>query len=305
MNGSRARRRVRWMALAAAIALGASAVVASAPETAGAAVAGPGIGSKEALAAPGCDPTTGRLAVQWYAAPSCVRPFEAGDDNGGATARGVTKDAIKVTVLLPPEEKDRAGSGAGIRNQATGEQGLSKDALLDHNAILSEFWQTWGRTVTFEYVEASGTDEASQRADAITRDRHQALRRDRHCGVCQWRRWPGVQAAGRRRRDRDDRPTRDVHGAGIPVPHPHGGVRREEPRRQEDSVRGRWPQRQAASVRSRLQHELRHLGVQQGVRQVRRQGRGGNRAPDKRRPARTTRHATRCTRSRHRPSSRG
>ncbi len=156
------------MALAAAIAVGASAVVASAPETAGAAVAGPGIGSKEALAAPGCDATTGRLAVQWYAAPQCVRPFEAGDDNGGATARGVTKDAIKVTVLLPPEEKDRAGSGAGIRNQATGQQGLSKDALLDENAILSEFWQTWGRTVTFEYVEASGTDEASQRADAIS-----------------------------------------------------------------------------------------------------------------------------------------
>ena len=168
MNGSMARRRVRRIALAAAIALGASAVVASAPETAGAAVAGPGIGSKEALAAPGCDPTTERLAVQWYAAPSCVRPFEVGDDNGGSTADGVTKDAIKVTVLLPPEEKDRAGSGAGIRNQATGEQGLSKDALLDHNAIFSQFWQTWGRTVTFEYVEASGTDEAAQRADALT-----------------------------------------------------------------------------------------------------------------------------------------
>ena len=163
-QGHRARRAG---AVGAALALACSAV-ALVPGAASGATAGPGIGSKDALAAPGCDPDTGRLAVQWYAAPPCVRPFEDGADNGGATARGVTADAIEVTVLVPPVDKDRSSTNGGIRDYATGQNGLSKDAVLDENAILAQFWETWGRTVEFDFIEASGTDEAAQRADAIT-----------------------------------------------------------------------------------------------------------------------------------------
>ncbi len=160
----------RWRRLGAAsavVALACSALVLV-PGTASAASAGPGIGSEAALAAPGCDADTGRLAVQWYAAPPCVRPFEDGDDNGGATARGVTADAIKVTVLIPPAEKDQSSTNGGITDQATGQNGLSTDAVLDLNAIFEQYWQTWGRTVEYEFVDASGTDEPAQRADAVT-----------------------------------------------------------------------------------------------------------------------------------------
>ena len=39
--------------------------------------------------------------------------------------------------------------------------------MLDENAMLAHSYQTWGRTIEYEFVEASGTDEATQRADAV------------------------------------------------------------------------------------------------------------------------------------------
>ena len=97
-----------------------------------------------------------------------MRPWSAGDDNGGATAQGVTADSIKVVVLIPPADKDKASTNGGIKNQATGANGLSKDAVLDENAVLAHSYQTWGRTIEYEFVEASGTDETAQRADAVS-----------------------------------------------------------------------------------------------------------------------------------------
>ncbi|MFI5054540.1 MAG: hypothetical protein ACHQDE_09285, partial [Acidimicrobiia bacterium] len=46
---------------------------------------------------PGCDTTTGKLAVPSGYAPPCVEPWK-GSDNGGATAPGVTKDTITVAL---------------------------------------------------------------------------------------------------------------------------------------------------------------------------------------------------------------
>ena len=43
-------------------------------------------------------------------------PVEEGDDNGGATAQGVTADAIDVVVLVPPADKDRSSTNGGIKN---------------------------------------------------------------------------------------------------------------------------------------------------------------------------------------------
>ena len=160
-----ARRRgvlgvaVAIVAAAVAVGSGGAAVAANA--------AGPGIGSKDALAQSSCDAKTGRIKFQFYGAAPCVRPWSDGDDNGGATAQGVTADSIKVVVLVPPADKDRASTNGGIKNQATGANGLSRDAVLDENAVLAHSYQTWGRTIEYEFVEASGTDETAQRADAV------------------------------------------------------------------------------------------------------------------------------------------
>src|SRR5260221_6888475 len=47
-----------------------------------------------------CDMTTGRLKMPYFYAPEC---FANVADNGGATARGVTKDTITVVVYLAPD----------------------------------------------------------------------------------------------------------------------------------------------------------------------------------------------------------
>ena len=45
---------------------------------------------------------------------------------------------------------------------------MSTDAVIDENAIAAQFWETWGRTVEYEFVQASGTDETAERADAVS-----------------------------------------------------------------------------------------------------------------------------------------
>src|SRR5688500_10696147 len=45
-----------------------------------------------------CDTDLGRLKVPLNNAAPCIEPFEEGADNGGATSKGVTADAIKVVV---------------------------------------------------------------------------------------------------------------------------------------------------------------------------------------------------------------
>ncbi|MEY2447238.1 MAG: hypothetical protein QOH79_714, partial [Acidimicrobiaceae bacterium] len=47
-----------------------------------------------------CDTTTGRLKMPYFFAPEC---FANAADNGGATAKGVTKDTITVVVYLAPD----------------------------------------------------------------------------------------------------------------------------------------------------------------------------------------------------------
>src|SRR5262245_8217477 len=47
-----------------------------------------------------CDTSTGRLKIPDYFAPQCYANVA---DNGGATANGVTADAITVVVYIPPD----------------------------------------------------------------------------------------------------------------------------------------------------------------------------------------------------------
>jgi hypothetical protein len=59
---------------------------------------------------------------------------------------------------------------APVTSQATGQNNPNApiDATKDINEINQHVYETWGRTVEFTFVKASGSDEAAQRADAVT-----------------------------------------------------------------------------------------------------------------------------------------
>jgi hypothetical protein len=160
------------VAVALAALVGAALVgVSAGPAGAALAKNDPGIGSPEALENPQCDPTVKRIRVQTYAAPLCVKEWKDGDDNGGATAQGVTKDSILVVVLWNLLNPEQAGNRSGLyTNQATGQNDLdgAVNAILDQNEIYKHSYETWGREVEFKFVKSSGTDETAQRADAVT-----------------------------------------------------------------------------------------------------------------------------------------
>ena len=96
----------------------------------------------------------------------CVKAWEAGADNGGATSPGVTADTIKVVVLKPPDQTTQE-SRSPIRNRATGQFATVEDAVRDTLPIFERTYEQWGRKVEVEVVQSAGTDETAQRADAV------------------------------------------------------------------------------------------------------------------------------------------
>ena len=111
------------------------------PSGAGAPTPGSGIGTSAALNNPEC--TTGEAhgaygqlqldhGRRW---PVCVKPWKDGDNNGGATAQGVTETSIKVVAVVPNETQLDSPGGPHRRNRA-GNRGESTwmDAFHDHAA---------------------------------------------------------------------------------------------------------------------------------------------------------------------------
>ena len=162
-RGRVAPRLVTSVVIAASLIAGSPTLAFAAG---GAPKSDPGIGSAAALAGPNCDPTTKRLKIPFYAAPPCVKPWNDGDDNGGATAQGVTKGSIKVVVLWADlaEQTSQAGN---IINQATAKPGNEPDSIIDTDAMFQSTFETWGRTIEYAFVKSTGIDEATQRADAV------------------------------------------------------------------------------------------------------------------------------------------
>ena len=168
-RSSRRRARALVATVAAGALVGAGMLVAGGVASAQAGGADPGILSAAALDDANCDRDVGRIRFQYYGAPLCVKPWKDGADNGGATAQGVTADAIEVVVLWD-ELSDQQFSSPGLyTNQATGqnERDAAVDATIDENEMFKAFYETWGREVELEFVRSSGTDEAAQRADAV------------------------------------------------------------------------------------------------------------------------------------------
>jgi hypothetical protein len=140
--------------------------------------AGSGIGTQAALDNPKCvhDKAEygayGRVNSMLVGdGPVCVKPWNAGSDNGGATSRGVTADRVVVVFVMPNEEQ-RAGlstaSGTAPVDRATGASGTLEDAVHDYMLPLLQYYETWGRDIEVHFVTSSGSDESAQRADVVT-----------------------------------------------------------------------------------------------------------------------------------------
>lgn len=124
--------------------------------------------SLDPLAAPDCDPATGRIMVPSVYAPNCVALWPETEDNGGATHHGVTAEEIVVAVYVGQVVAPPQGPLDALRSAE-----LTDDEVAENRAgVVSthqDLFETYGRRVRVEVLEATGTnsDAASARADAV------------------------------------------------------------------------------------------------------------------------------------------
>ncbi len=155
--------------LAALTLTGTALVAVPATEAVAAANTAAGVGTKAALNSPLCDAATGKIKIPSHLASACTKAFNKGDDNGGATYQGVTKNTIKVVVCVPPTDVqlNPPAGGQPPTNRSTGKVGLIEDSILDAQQALEGRYELWGRKIEYSFVAYSGTDETAQRADAV------------------------------------------------------------------------------------------------------------------------------------------
>jgi hypothetical protein len=165
------RALVGAVAVACFAAASGSAAAVQAPKGVAAPTPGSGIGTKAAMANSRCRTGTeygvyGQFdGIRQGQGPVCVKPWSSHDDNGGATAPGVTADAVRVVVVTPLPSQT-AGAAAPV-NRATGGKGTYEDAYHDYIEAYMNIYETWGRGLDVHFVTSSGSDEAQQRADAL------------------------------------------------------------------------------------------------------------------------------------------
>jgi hypothetical protein len=112
-----------------------------------------------------CDTETGQVAIPFFFRPECV---VGSDDNDGATAPGVTGDTVTVVAWLPSDSDPIYG----LVRQALGiDDSIDeiRETYLGLAEVFQRYYETYGRTVEIEFVQASGTmlDPVAARADAI------------------------------------------------------------------------------------------------------------------------------------------
>lgn len=112
-----------------------------------------------------CDTESGLIAIPFLFRTEC---FAEVDDNGGATAPGVTADAIKVVAWLPAED-DPVRSLLLRRVGFDVSNAELRETYEGFVEIFQRTYQTYGRTIDLAFVEASGSilDNTAARADAV------------------------------------------------------------------------------------------------------------------------------------------
>ena len=112
-----------------------------------------------------CDPETGKVAIPFFFAPECTATVEPDPD---FTGPGVTADTIKIVLWLPNESdiiftfiKQALGFDDTVEEVKETQLGLVE--------IFQEYYNTYGREVEVEFVQASGNmnDSVAARADAV------------------------------------------------------------------------------------------------------------------------------------------
>ena len=196
----------------------------------------------------------------------------------GATATGVTADSVKVVVYVPNEQMGpRTGRHRSAENRATGEKASYEDVVHDYVKVYDyahenlHTFQTWGRTPEFEFVTASGDDEASRhgrrtREEAV----HRRRRRQPRCATA--RCLAAAVAAGKTvvvaRRPTPRAARSRARTAGHRIRHelvPRRQLSRPLPQRREGPV-GRWRRiMQAPRLRRRAPGPVQHRHVQAAV----------------------------------------
>ncbi|HUF31975.1 MAG TPA: hypothetical protein VMN58_02055 [Acidimicrobiales bacterium] len=112
-----------------------------------------------------CDTESGRVAIPFIFRAEC---FADVDDNGGATAPGVTATEIKVVAWIPAEDDPvRALLLQRIGFDATNAE--LREVYRGFVEVFDATYQTYGRRVVLDFVEASGSilDSTAARADAV------------------------------------------------------------------------------------------------------------------------------------------
>ncbi|MEX2293639.1 MAG: hypothetical protein WD691_07595 [Acidimicrobiales bacterium] len=115
-------------------------------------------------AGPDCGANGRQKGISAYM-PPCVQ--WTGTDNGGATARGVTREKILIISWLGQEDPaTRQALTAARLNDDPGRVKRAYDALFKYG---NQHFQTYGREVVFEEMQASGpsTSDEAMIADAV------------------------------------------------------------------------------------------------------------------------------------------
>jgi len=112
-----------------------------------------------------CDTESGMVAIPFFFRAECVAE---NDEDGGDSAPGVTSDTITVVAWLPNDSDPIFG----IVRQALGIDDTVEEVKETYRGlaeVFQEHYETYGRTVELEFVQASGSmlDPVSARADAV------------------------------------------------------------------------------------------------------------------------------------------
>src|SRR5690606_7560843 len=99
-----------------------------------------------------CDLETGLVKIPHAFAPE---PYADVEDNGGATAPGVTADTIKVVVYLAPESDAVLDFIQGPINADDTNEDV-KQTYQGFTDMYNAVYQTYGRKVELEFLQASG-----------------------------------------------------------------------------------------------------------------------------------------------------
>jgi hypothetical protein len=116
---------------------------------------------------PDCDPETGRIRLPTIYAAPCVVPFEG--DNGGATAQGVTADAVKVIAYQPDPAVDPIGSSLIAGAGADVDPEANRQTMQGYVDVFNAVFETYGRELQLEFFTGTGAndDVEAAMADAI------------------------------------------------------------------------------------------------------------------------------------------